>query len=77
MRFWGTNSEVHNAGDSAVDLGGWYLTDDAGELDKWQFPERSLSPGEMMIVFASGKDRRDSTGVLHTNFSLKRARISW
>ena len=38
---------------------------------KWQFPEVSLAPGGYLVVFASGKDRRDPAGQLHTNFALQ------
>ena len=30
--------ELHNAGTFAVDLTGWALTDDSGDLAKWVFP---------------------------------------
>lgn len=63
--------EIFNAGDSALDLTGWYLTDDAGDLSQWAFPSVSLDSGEFLVVFASGKDRADADGTeLHTNFRL-------
>jgi hypothetical protein len=62
--------EIFNRGDQAVNLDGWVLTDDADDLDKWRFPETLIEPGEFQIVFASGKNRQDSNGQLHTNFSL-------
>lgn len=62
--------EIHNAGADTVELGGWYLTDDAEIPTKWAFPEVTLMPGDYLIVFASGKNRRDPSGVLHTNFKL-------
>lgn len=63
--------ELFNAGDSALDLTGWFLTDDAGDLDAWAFPAVSLDPGAFLVVFASGKDRADADGTeLHTNFRL-------
>src|SRR5438876_1764863 len=30
--------ELYNGGASAVNLGGWYLTDDPANLTKWAFP---------------------------------------
>src|SRR4051812_7823876 len=30
--------ELHNAGDTSADLGGWKLTDSATNLSEWQFP---------------------------------------
>ena len=60
--------EVFNLGDSAANLDGWALTDEQDSLDKWQFPDRTIDPGEALVVFASGKDRLGSQ--LHTNFRL-------
>jgi len=62
--------EIHNAGADTVNLKGWYLTDNINDLTKWTFPEVILKPGEYLIVFASGKNRRDPSGVLHSNFKL-------
>ena len=64
--------EIFNAGDAAVDLDGWYLTDDAAELTQWQFPSRQLEPGEFLLVFASGDGVPDASGNLHTNFGLNK-----
>jgi hypothetical protein len=62
--------EIHNSGSSAVNLSGYNLTDDSAKPDKWTFPLVSIEPGEFLVVFASGKDRVDPGGALHTNFSL-------
>jgi hypothetical protein len=65
--------ELLNRGPEAVDLRGWSLTDDKAEPQKWTFPARMLRPGEFLVVFASGKDRRAPTGNdrFHTNFKLE------
>lgn len=62
--------ELHNTGATSADLTGYRLTDDAAEPEKWVFPPRTLAPGGRLLVFASGKDRRDA-GELHANFSLR------
>ncbi len=62
--------EIYNAGMNAVNLEGWYLTDDVNNLRQWVFPEVILEPDAYLVVFASGKNRRDALGVLHTNFRL-------
>ena len=62
--------EIFNTGDESIDLRGWYLTDDASDLTKWEFPSLQLLSGEIAVVFASGDDRPDSMGFLHTNFRL-------
>ncbi len=63
--------EIYNAGTNPVDLEGWYLTDDINELRQWAFPAVTLAPDAYLVVFASGKNRRDALSVLHTNFKLK------
>ncbi|HZZ27533.1 MAG TPA: lamin tail domain-containing protein [Pirellulales bacterium] len=62
--------ELQNTGSSAVNLGGWYLTDDLGNPTKWQFPSTNLAAGAFLTVFASGKNRAVSGQELHTNFEL-------
>ena len=65
--------ELYNAGNSAVDLTGWYLSNDATDLTQWTFPSESIAAGEYLVVFASGQDvagYTDSLGYLHTNFKL-------
>jgi len=63
--------EIQNPTSQAVNLDGWYLTDDMNDLKKWEFPEVPLEPGAYLVVFASGKNKRDPTGQLHTNFALQ------
>ena len=62
--------ELHNRSLVEVDLAGWRLTDEETNLARWIFPSRLLAPGEFLIVFASGKDRRPATGNVHTNFRI-------
>ena len=63
--------EVGNLGNSSVNLAGWAVTDDPGDLFKWVFPSRTLAAGEFMLVFASEKDRR--TIPYHTSFRMTSA----
>src|SRR4051812_4412467 len=37
--------EIHNGSDSPVNLGGWHLTDNPGNPDKWTFPSVDLPAG--------------------------------
>lgn len=61
--------ELHNAGNSAVNLGKYYLSDNVQNHKKWQLPEKELAPGEYLVVYASGKDLvRD--GEVHASFRL-------
>jgi hypothetical protein len=64
--------EIHNASDVAFSLTGYGLSDSASVPMKWTFPnDVSLEPGGYLIVFASGKDKRET--YLHTNFKLSRS----
>lgn len=62
--------EIHNPGTANTDLAGWALSDDPDAPRAWVFPARTLAPGARLIVFASGKNRTDPAGTLHTNFKL-------
>jgi len=65
--------ELCNLGASPVNLTGWFLSDDAGDLTQWEFSSKSIAAGEYLIVFASGQDvadYTDSLGYFHTNFKL-------
>ncbi|HMJ90375.1 MAG TPA: CotH kinase family protein, partial [Candidatus Acidoferrum sp.] len=62
--------EIYNTTSTTQNLGGWYLTDDAGQLNKWQFPATNVGPNGFVIVFASSKDRRVAGAPLHANFAL-------
>ena len=50
--------EIYNTGAGAVNMDGWYLTDDASDLTGWRFPSTNLNAGSFLVVFASGKNRR-------------------
>jgi VCBS repeat-containing protein len=63
--------ELYNTTESAIDLGGWSLTDKASDLDKWVFPAgQMIGAGGYLLVWASSKDRHVAGSELHTNFSL-------
>jgi len=62
--------EVWNDGPLALDLSGWFLSDDAAEPNKWSFGSAVFAPGERRIVFASGKDLLGPAGEIHTSFQL-------
>jgi CotH kinase protein/Lamin Tail Domain/Chitobiase/beta-hexosaminidase C-terminal domain len=62
--------EIYNPDTAPVNLAGWYLTDDASSLTKWQFPSQTIPAGGFLVVFASDKDRAVAGAELHTNFKL-------
>lgn len=62
--------ELRNTSNFPVNLGGWHLTDSTSNLAKWTFPSTNLPAGAYLVVFASGKNRTNMGGPLHTNFQL-------
>ncbi len=60
--------ELFNPGSIEIDLKGYYLSDDSLEIDKWQFGNVIVAPGEYLIVFASDKDTNRI--YWHTNFKI-------
>ncbi len=61
--------ELYNAGNLPVNLGGYYLSDSRDEPQKWAFPEMLLKPKQYLLVWGSGKNRRDPTRPLHASFN--------
>ena len=67
--------ELYNPGESAVDLGGYYLTDNLGNPTKYRIPANSryiIPPGGFLLVWADNNSGDNSTNSpeLHVNFSL-------
>ena len=62
--------EIHNPSAQPLSLAGYRLTDNPDKPAKWVFPDVSIPPSGYLVVFASGKDRRDPQKPLHTNFKL-------
>ncbi|MBI1839253.1 MAG: lamin tail domain-containing protein, partial [Verrucomicrobia bacterium] len=67
--------ELQNNGADAINLDRWTL---AGSPQtppgkRWTFPSTNLPAGGFLVVFASGKDRRQPGAPLHTGFQLNRA----
>ncbi len=65
--------EIYNGNDTAVNLEGYYLTDDPAQLTQWRFPATNLPPRRFLVVFASGRNRAIAGAALHTNFRLAAA----
>ena len=65
--------ELYNAGQTAVNLAGYTLSDDEGEPGKYALPPRTLPPEGFLLVFASGKTRASATGELHASFKVRSA----
>ena len=62
--------EIYNGTEKKINLKGYGLSDKPKDSGGWILPERYISPGEYMIVYASGKNKAGRSGPLHTNFKL-------
>lgn len=62
--------ELYNWGSEPVVLEGFGLSDSYGSPFRWVFPAVSIEPEGFLIVWASGKDRRETGAPLHTNFAI-------
>lgn len=62
--------ELYNAGDEAIDIGGYWITDDLSNRLKWQLPAGLEIPaGGFLVLFADGDVEE---GDRHLPFSLDR-----
>lgn len=58
--------EIYNAGKNAIDLSGYYLTDDLTDLNKWKIPSDHIIESKGFLLFiADGNDTLN-----HTCFKL-------
>ena len=64
--------EIENRGSSAVNIGGYGLTDNAGNPAKFRFPDMTLGPGERVLVLAAGADAPADSQHLTAPFRLSR-----
>ena len=64
--------EVRNASGEMVELEGWTLARSAEESHMFIFPQRTLAPGECVLVFADSTYADGANGY-HAPFSLKAA----
>ncbi len=62
--------EIYNSGVKPLKLNGYGLSDDHEKPYRWVFPDITIYPGEFLLIWASGKDRRDPDRPLHTNFRI-------
>ncbi len=68
--------EIHNSGEAAVDLEGYYLTDDddfsVEDVEThWRFPQVTVEAGGFLLVYASGVED-PSDGPLQASFRINR-----
>lgn len=65
--------ELYNFGTVAVDLSGFFLTDDTGQKRQWSFPAGTvIGPGEYLFIWADNAAAPSTPTDLHANFALGR-----
>ena len=63
--------EIYNPNTSSFDIGGWYLTDNASKLTKFQIPTgTSIAGGGYLVVFCDDGLTTHASGEIVTNFKL-------
>ncbi len=55
--------EITNVSSSPINLSDYFLSDDSNDLEKWGMPDYSMSPGEILLILASGNSSYVNTGV--------------
>lgn len=67
--------ELKNISSSSVDLNYYSLGTSLAAPYEWQLPAVTLGAGETLLVYCSGKNIAETTGELHSNFTLKKSNI--
>lgn len=66
--------ELYNTSPNAVDLSGYYLSDNENNPTKWQIPNGvTINGNGFLVIYASGRDEY-LNGNLHTNFKITQAK---
>ncbi len=65
--------ELYNNSTSAVNLLGYYLSDNAGNPKNWAFPAVTIPANGFLKVWASDKNLQDAAGQLHANFKISQS----
>lgn len=50
--------EIINIGSSNIDLSNYFLSDNVNQPQKWSFPKEDIAPMQLMLICASGIDKR-------------------
>lgn len=68
--------ELYNAGPTAVDLTGYFLSDKSTNLDKWEIPAGSIPPNGYQLIICSGRNAV-AGNQLHPDFRLTQTNNEW
>ena len=63
--------EIRNPDANPVNMSGWSLTESQANLQMWTFPAVTIPAKGVLLVFASGKDRKVLGQPLHASFDLR------
>ena len=63
--------ELRNPGPNIASTSNLFLTDDIEKPTKWPIPEMVMRQDQLIVIFASGKNRQNINSELHTNFKLR------
>ncbi len=70
--------ELYNTGATNVNLTGYFLSDDATDLQKWAIPAvTDIAPNGRKMIFCSKRDLVHPTGQIHPDFKLRQADQEW
>lgn len=59
--------ELYNNSEEAINLEGFFLSDDPSEQNQWAFPDTTIAAGGYIVVWADKDEEQDG---LHANFKL-------
>lgn len=62
--------ELKNVSNEAISLGDWYVSDSFDRKSRVKLPDVVLQPGEIKLIYASGKDTLTDGGEFHTDFRI-------
>ena len=63
--------ELYNKSSATVDISGWFISDDAYNLNKWKIPQGTSIPANgYLIVWADEDSSQNTATSLHANFKL-------
>lgn len=68
--------ELYNMGAAPVDLTGYYLSDKASNLTKWQIPSGSIPANGFKMVYCSKRNTVNGAQY-HPNFTLRQTEGDW
>ncbi len=63
--------ELFNSGTNALNLGGWFLSDNYTNLAQWSFPSNvSVPAGGFLLVWCDNQTNQVAAGAVHAGFRL-------